>query len=115
MVYWALPAGMVSAGVLLPVVKSVAETVAVQPAPKPRSSVTWTGPARRLEAAGSRGAEVRVGRDDDGQRPGDDGDGHGAARPPVPEGGQVLPGAAEVTVLVSMPLPVSGLLTLMSR
>ena len=35
---------MVSAGVPVPVVKPVAETVAVQPAPKPRLSVTWTVP-----------------------------------------------------------------------
>lgn len=44
----ALAAGMVSAGVLSPVVKSVAETVAVQSAPKPRPSVTWTVPSAAL-------------------------------------------------------------------
>lgn len=31
----------------------------------------------------------------------------------VPLGGQVLPGAVEVTVLVRAPLPVSGLVTVM--
>ena len=47
MTYWASAAGMVSAGVPAPVAKPLAETVAVQLAPKPRSSVTWTVPSRR--------------------------------------------------------------------
>ena len=51
---------MVSAGVPLPVVNPVAETVAVQPAPNPRLSVTWTTPRLALmvppEAAEPRSA-----------------------------------------------------------
>src|SRR6202050_5427192 len=46
--YWASAAGMVSAGVPAPVAKLVAETVAVQPAPKPRSAGTWAGPRSAL-------------------------------------------------------------------
>jgi len=38
-------AGMVSAGESVPVVKLVEEIVAVQVAPKPRLSVTWTSPS----------------------------------------------------------------------
>src|ERR1700721_3102637 len=48
MMYWASAAGMVSAGVPAPVAKRVAETVAVQSAPKPRSSGTWTMPSPAL-------------------------------------------------------------------
>ena len=105
---------MVSAEVPLPVVKSVAETVAVQPAPNPRSSVTWTVPRLALRVPPG-AAEPRAGggRGGDGERPGDDADGDGAAPPLVQVGGQVLPGAVEVTVLVRAPLPVSGLFTVM--
>ena len=111
MPYWPSAAGMVSAGVPVPVAKLVAETVAVQPAPKPRSSVTWTVPRPalrvppgaaepRLAVAGAvmvsgpaTTATVTV-------QP-------GAAGP----AGQVLPGAVETTVLDKAPPPVSGLFT----
>src|SRR5580700_4873028 len=99
--------GMVSAGALLPVLKSVADTVTVHPAPSPRSSVIWTLPRLplivppvtadpRKAAAGAvidsgplmmRTVAVQPGR--------------GAA------GGQVLPGTEDVAVLVRTRLPVS--------
>ena len=115
MSYSAFVTGMVSAGVPVPVAKLVPETVAVQPAPKPRSSVTWTVPRPPL-AVPPGAAETQGG-------------GGGAvidSRPattatvtlqPGPErpAGQVLPGAVEATVLDRAPLPVSGLLTVADR
>src|ERR1700761_2024049 len=95
-----------------PVVKLVEETVAVQSAPKPRASVTWTWPRVPGDcppgAAADRMALAGAGM---GRGP--------AMMPPVsleplpgvPVGGQVLPAAVEVTVLTSVSLPVSGLLT----
>jgi hypothetical protein len=57
MSYWASAAGMVSARVPVP----VAETDAVQPAPKPRSSVTWPGAQGGAEnTAGEGGAQLTV-------------------------------------------------------
>ena len=101
---------MVSAGLPLPVVKSVEDTVEVQSAPKPRLSVTWMVPRLLLMvAARGCGAEVaaagavRV---------------RGPAMMPVMavhwlrrSPGAVAAGAAEVAVLARMSFPVSGLLT----
>src|SRR5271165_5658378 len=102
---------MVSTGVPPPVVKLVEETAAVQPAPKPRSSVTATmprfawmvppgGPAPRPALAGAvidsgpaMTATMAV---------------HWAPPPPA---GQSLPAAVEAAVLVIVVDPVSGLLT----
>src|ERR1700735_3268939 len=46
--YWTSWTGMVSAAVPIPVVKSVAEVVAVHPATPARASVTWTMPRLAL-------------------------------------------------------------------
>src|ERR1700677_4019939 len=102
---------MVSAARPAPVVKSVAEAVAVQPATPARSSVTWTIP--RLPAAVPPGAaEARLAL-------------AGAVIESTPRTTrmlelhcgselpdmQLLPGSAELTVLASVRLPVSGSLT----
>ena len=109
--YWASAAGMVSACVPVPVAKPVDATVAVQSAPKPRSSVTWTvprpepsvppgGPDPRLAVAGT----VMVsGPATTATVTAQSGPGLAA--------GQVLPGTAEITVLDRVPGPVSGFLT----
>ena len=102
---------MVSAGVPSPVVNSVAETVAVHPAPKPRLSVTWTVPRLALMVPpGSAAPRLVLG-------------GAVMDRAPLmmvtvtvqaglalPEG-QLLPVAAETAVLARIRPPVSGLLT----
>src|SRR5260370_41399061 len=105
------PAGIVSAVVRAPVVKSVAVTVAVHSAAgRARASVTWTAPrlavmvppgpvAPRSAVAGAviesgprmtRTVTAQAGL--------------------VVAGGQVLPGLVEVTVLSTVRSPVSGLL-----
>src|SRR5450755_4648084 len=102
---------MVSAGVPVPVMELVPETVAVQSAPKPRLSVTWTLPRPALMVApGS--VEPRLALT-----------GAVMDRPPamtatvtvqaglVLPGGQVLPAAAETAVLVRSRPPASGLFT----
>src|ERR1700721_2526342 len=61
MMYGASAAGMVSAGVPVPVAKPLAETVAVQLAPKPRSSVTWTMPSPPLRVPPGAGGPRRAG------------------------------------------------------
>ena len=102
---------MVSAGVPVPVVKAVVETVAVQLAPKPRLSVTWTVPRSalmvppteaepRLELAGAvmvRTPPMTVTV--------------AVQAGPVLPAGQVLPVAAETAVLDRTLPPVSGLST----
>ena len=102
---------MVSAGVPVLVAKLLLETVAVQPAPKPRLSVTWTVPRSplrllpteavpRLELSGA----VMVSAPPM----------TGTVRPqgdPVLPAGQVLPGSAEAAVLARTLPPVSGLST----
>src|ERR1700733_11062753 len=102
---------MVSAGVPVPVVNAVAATVAVQPAPNPRLSVTWTVP--RLALMVSPGAaEPRLAL-------------AGAVMDRAPlttmtvtvqpglvlPDGQVLPGVPETTVLDRDLPPASGLFT----
>src|SRR5450755_4061423 len=102
---------MVSAGVPRPVVNALVETVAVQLAPNPRPSVTWTVPRLawmvppgaaepRLALAGAvmdRSPLMMV---------------TVAVQPGLglPDG-QVLPVAAETAVLDRTRLPVSGLFT----
>jgi hypothetical protein len=102
---------MVSAGVPAPVAKLVAETVAVQPAPKPRSSVTWMvpRPAARVPPGA---AEPRLAVAGAVMDSGPAATGMVTVQAGlVDAAGQVLPGAAEATVLTRAPLPVSGLLT----
>src|ERR1700722_13571205 len=100
---------MVSAAVCMPVVNVVADTVAVQPAPKPRLSVTWTVP--RLVSRWPPGAVVprlaTVGAVMDSSP---------AMMLVTPvqaglvvPGGQVLPGLVEAAVLVRTRPPRWGL------
>src|SRR5450631_1836217 len=102
---------MVSAGVPPPVTKLVLETAAVQAAPKPRLSVTWTVPRSalrilptetvpRLELAGA----VMVSAPPMTGTVTPQGD-------PVLPAGQVLPGSAEAAALDRILPPVSGLST----
>jgi hypothetical protein len=102
---------MVSAGVPAPVAKPVAETVAVQPAPKPRLSVTWTVP--RLAVMVPPGAaEPRLAVAGTVMDSGPATTATVTLQPGlVDPAGQVLPGAVEATVLDRAPLPVSGLFT----
>ena len=79
MSYWASAAGMVSAGVPVPVAKLVEATVAVQPAPKPRSSVTWTVPSRALRVPPGAAVPRLAVAGAVMERAGHDGDRHGAA------------------------------------
>src|ERR1700722_7574291 len=100
---------MVSAGLRVPVVKSLEDTEAPQSAPKPRPSVTPTMP--RLEEIVDPGAPepraaVAGAVIDSGPLMTPVVTAHGAV---VVPGGQVLPGAAEVTVLTRHVPPVSGL------
>ena len=102
---------MVSAGVPLPVVNAVVATVAVQLAPNPRPSVTWTVPRLALMVPPG-AAEPRLAL-------------AGAVMDRTPlttvtvavqpglvlPDGQVLPVAAETAVLARTWLPVSGLAT----
>ena len=109
--YWASAAGMVSAGVPVPVAKLLAETVAVQPAPKPRSSVTWTVPSPALRVPPG-AAEPRLAVAGAVMESGPATTATVTAQPGLPDApGQVLPVAVEVTVLAIMPVPVSGSLT----
>ena len=97
--YWASAAGMVSAGVPVPVAKPVAETVAVQPAPKPRSSVTWTVPSPALRVPPG-AAEPRLAVAGAVMESGPATTATVTVQPGLLDpGGQVLPGAVEVTVL----------------
>ena len=113
MTYWAAAAGMVSAGVPVPVAKPVAETVAVQPVPNPRSSVTWTVPRLALRVPPG-AAEPRAAVAGTVMDSGPATTATVTLQPAlVDPAGQVLPGAVEVTVLVRAPLPVSGLFTVM--
>src|ERR1700722_17410451 len=94
-----------------PVVKLVADTVAVQFAPKPRLSVTLTVPslARRLLPGAPLPSEAAPGTVIDS----DPATAVVVAVQVGPglAGGQVLPAAVEVAVLVSTRPPVSGLAT----
>src|ERR1700733_627931 len=102
---------MVSAAVPIPVVKSVAEVVAVHPATPARASVTWTMPRLALAVVPG-AAEPRVALA-----------GAVIERTPRTTGmlelhrgselpdGQLLPGAAELTVLTRLRSPVAGSLT----
>ena len=111
MSYSAFVTGMVSAGVPAPVAKLVPETVAVQPAPKPRSSVTWTVPRPPLRVPPG-AAEPRVAVAGTVMESGPATMATVTLQPgPGGPGGQVLPVAVEVAVLVRVPLPVSGLVT----
>src|ERR1700678_2733577 len=101
--------GMVSAAPP-PMVKSLADTEAVQSAPKPRPSVTWTVP--RLDSmVAPGGPEPRAALAgvvmDNGPLMTPVVTVHW---PPLVPDGQLLPAAAEVTVLVRVVPPVSGLL-----
>src|ERR1700722_769695 len=111
MMYWASAAGMVSAGVPVPVAKPLAETVAVQLAPKPRSSVTWTMPSPPLRVPPG-AAEPRLAVPEAVMESGPATTATvtlqtGLADPD----GQLLPVAVETTVLDKTPWPGSGLFT----
>ncbi len=111
MMYWASAAGMVSMGVPVPVAKPLEETVAVQPAPKPRSSVTWTvpSPAPRVPPGA---AEPRLAVAGAAMESGPATTATVTLQPGLPDpAGQVLPGAVETTVLDRAPGPVSGSFT----
>src|ERR1700733_6370402 len=102
---------MVSAALPIPVVKSVAEVVAVHPATPARPSVTWTMPRLALAVAPG-AAEPRLAL-------------AGAVIESTPRttatlelhrgsvlpDRQLLPGSAELTVLARVRFPVSGSLT----
>src|SRR6266536_5885876 len=108
MTYWASSAGMVSASVPVPVAKPVDATVAVQSAPKPRSSVTWTVPRSELSVPPG-GAEPRPAVAGTVMVSGPATTATVTAQSgPGLAGGQVLPGTAEVTVLDMVPGPASG-------
>ena len=110
MSYWASAAGMVSAGVPVPVVKPVEATVAVQSAPKPRSSVTWTVPRPALRVPPG-AAEPRLAVAGAVMVSGPATTATVTVQPGLPDpAGQVLPGAVETAVLARVPVPVSGLL-----
>src|ERR1700722_15702436 len=102
---------MVSAGGPVPVVKAVAETVAVQLAPNPRLSVTWTLPRLPLMvppgAAEPRLALAGAVMD---KAPPTTGTETVQAGRVLPDG-QVLPGVPETAVLDRDRPPASGLFT----
>src|SRR5580700_8189787 len=102
---------MVSAGVPAPVAKPVEETVAVQSAPKPRSSVTWTVPRAPLRAPPG-APEPRLAVAGTVMDSGPAATATVTVQPGLLDpAGQVLPVAVEATVLDRAPLPVSGLFT----
>ena len=100
---------MVSAGVPPPVLKPVEETVAVQPTPKPRLSVTWTLPRSACTVPPTtvepRSELIGVLMDKaPAMTPT-----LTAQRGSVLPAGQLLPGSAETAALVRTRPPVSGL------
>src|ERR1700735_3094791 len=102
---------MVSAGLAAPVVKSLEDTEAAQSAPKPRPSVTPTVPRGEemvVPGAPEPRAALAGAVIDSGPVMTAVVTAHGGMSVP---GGQVLPGAAEVTVLARLVPPVSGLST----
>src|SRR5260370_1295982 len=131
------PAGIVSAVVRAPVVKSVAVTVAVHSAAgRARASGTWTAPrlavmvppgpvapraagAGRGVEGGARGARTGTGQGGVGGAGGGGVVGRGGVRTgtvvaqggAVGAGGQLLPGVVEATVSARVLLPVSGVVT----
>ncbi len=111
MLYWPSPTRMVSRGEPTPVAKLVAETVAVQLAPKPRSSVTWTVPRLALRVPPG-AAEPRLAKPGAVMESGPATTATVTVQPGLPDpAGQVLPVTVETTVLDKAPVPVSGSFT----